>query len=121
MSVFGTWLAPSFPDDRSVSGSFSDERRKESCGYYYSLGNLEIWHSPFPPLPCWLTCGISPLVCLQLGSPCSPGVPVRTCCTHLGDEDEQMLKKLTVPFFSHPLSKTYHITLVPHTCLIIQL
>lgn len=47
--AFGIWLAPSFPDDRSVSGSFSDESCKESGGYYYSLGNVENLALSFPP------------------------------------------------------------------------
>lgn len=47
--AFGIWLAPSFPDNRSVSGSFSDERCKESGGYYYSLGNFENLALSFSP------------------------------------------------------------------------
>lgn len=50
--AFGIWLVPPFPDNRSVSGSFSDERCKESGGFY-SLRNFEnLALSLFPPSPC---------------------------------------------------------------------
>lgn len=130
--AFGIWLAPPFPDNRSVSGSFSDERCKESGGFYYSLRNFEnlaLSVSPFALLAdLWHLSARLFTIRVPLspdGRLSSPGVPFHTCCTHLGYEDEQVLKKLTVPFFSHPLSKTYRLTLIPHSLshafLIVQL